>query len=90
MSLRSRSNLYKDASGNLVVGRYIYLQKNGRYLTQVKYPEGHNKSALLYSFEDAVQWIEENYEKYRPGWYVDNGEVITLRKPGEYRPKREF
>ena len=88
--MKSRSNLYKDASGNYVVGRYIYLQKNGRYLAQIKYPEGYNKSGLFYSFEDALSWIDTNYEKYRPGWYMDNGVVITLRKPGEYRPKREF
>jgi uncharacterized protein YbdZ (MbtH family) len=88
--MKSRSNLYQDASGNSIAGRYIYLQKNGRYMAQLKYPEGYTKSALLYSFEEAVEWIEANWEKYRPGWYIDNGEVIVLRKPGEYRPKREF
>ena len=59
-------------------------------MAQLKYPEGYTKSGLFYSFEDAVSWIDANYEKYRPGWYMDNGEVIILRRPGEYRPKRLY
>ena len=90
MPIRARSNLYRDASGNLIVGRYIYLQKNGRYMAQIKYPQGYQKSGLFYSLEDAVEWVDSNYDKFSPGWYIDNGVVVTLRKPGEYRPKREF
>jgi hypothetical protein len=88
--MKHRANLYKDATGNSVAGRYIYKRQNDRYMAQFRYPEGHQKSTLLYSFEEAVEWIEANWEKYLPGWYLDNGEVIVIKKPGEYRPKREF
>jgi hypothetical protein len=71
-------NLYKDASGNSIDGRFIYIRK-GRYMAYLRYPEGHQKSVLLYTFEEAVEWIETNWEKYLPGWYYDNdGRLVNL------------
>jgi hypothetical protein len=77
--MHQRSNLYKDASGNVVVGKFIY-QSKGRYMAQCRYPEGHQKSVLLYTFEEANEWIKTNWEKYLPGWYHDNdGRVIDMK-----------
>jgi uncharacterized protein YbdZ (MbtH family) len=89
--MKARSNLYQDEFGNSIAGRYIYRLKNGgKYSANLKYPEGYTKSGIFYSFEDAVEWVENNWEKYRPGWYMDNGVVVTLRRPGEYREPRMF
>ena len=89
---RKRSNLYKDADGNLVKGRYIYKIQNGeKYIANMKYPAGYTKSGTFYCFEDAVSWIEGNWERFAPGWYYDEYmQLVILRKPGEARPKREF
>jgi hypothetical protein len=89
--MKARSNLYQDEFGNSIAGRYIYRDKQReKYTAQLKYPEGYCKTGIFYSFEDAVSWIEINYEKYRPGWYEDNGKIIVLRRPGEYRPERTY
>jgi hypothetical protein len=41
-------------------GYYIYKRsdRNERYLAQRKYPIGYRKSALFYSLEDAIVWID--------------------------------
>jgi len=40
-------------------GYYVYRQaRNNRYLAQRNYPVGYRKSALFYSLEDAVAWID--------------------------------
>jgi hypothetical protein len=40
-------------------GYYVYRQaKNDRYLAQRNYPIGYRKSALFYSLEDALAWID--------------------------------
>jgi hypothetical protein len=40
-------------------GYYVYRQaRNNRYLAQRKWAIGYRKSALFYSLEDAVAWID--------------------------------
>lgn len=40
-------------------GYYVYRQaRNNRYLAQRKWAVGYRKSALFYSLEDAVAWID--------------------------------
>jgi uncharacterized protein YbdZ (MbtH family) len=86
------SNLYRDADGNFVKGRYIYkTSQNEKYMAQMKYPQGYTKCATLYSLEEAIEFIEGNWTRYEPGWYYDNDlKLVVLRRPGEHRSKRGF
>jgi hypothetical protein len=78
------TNLYKDENGKPIRGRYVYARPNQRYSAMCKYPEGYSKSKMCYSLEEAVEFVERDYEKYKCGEYIDNdGRLITMvrRRP---------
>lgn len=53
--MRVTKNLYPVKR----IGYYVYKQsKNDRYLAQRNYVCGFRKSALFYSLEDALAWID--------------------------------
>ena len=87
----ARSNTYVDASGNQVKGKYIYPRPHGKFQAMLKYPEGYSKSKMCYDMEEAVAFVEGQWETYAAGWYYnENGDKIFLRRPGDERPPREF
>ena len=54
--MRETKNLYPIKRS----GFYIYKRtdRSERYFAQRKYSSGYVKSALLYSLEDAIMWID--------------------------------
>jgi hypothetical protein len=80
------SNLYTDVNGNRVIGRFIYkTARNQKYMAQMRYPAGYQKSKTFDTLEEAVDFIEGNWTVYESGSYVVDGVVIRLRYPGEPR-----
>ena len=89
--MKLTTNLYRDSSGNVVTGRYIYARPNKRFSAMCKYPEGYTKGKMCYTFEEAVAFIEGDYEKYAPGWYYNTDmEMVFLRRPNDPRPPRMY
>ena len=85
------TNLYLDVNGNAVKGRYIYARPNKRFSAMCKYPEGYSKAKMCYSLEEAVEFVERDYEKYAPGWYYNTDmEMVFLRRPNDPRPERSY
>lgn len=86
-----RPNLYKDEDGNFVKGRYVYSIALGKFSAMCKYPEGYSKTKIFYTFEDAVAFVEKDYDKYKTGEYIDNdGNLVIMTKKGDVKPKRMF
>jgi hypothetical protein len=58
--MRNSTNLYPGRPGH-----YIYKVKNrhDRWFAQIKFPMGFSKSALFYSLEDAIVWMETQAPK---------------------------
>jgi hypothetical protein len=54
--MKISTNLYPTKK----TGFYIYKRKdrNERYLAHRKFPCGYVKSALLYSLDDAIAWLD--------------------------------
>jgi hypothetical protein len=86
-----RPNLYLDAEGKQVKGRYIYPAEHGKFLAICRYPEGYNKSKVCYEMEEAVAFVRDEYDTYAPGWYYNSEmDKVFLRRPGDVRPERMF
>jgi len=84
-------NLYKDPDGNSVRGRYVYhVKNNNRFVAQCKYPEGYRKTSLWDTVEEAIDWVDSNWDKYKTGFYYDlDGAYRRLRKVGEPRAREQ-
>ena len=89
--MKSRTSLYKAENGDTIQGRFIYAAPHGKFYAQCKYPEGHCKSKTCYSMEEAVDFVENEYDTYKTGQYYDNdGRLVVLRKKGVVRRERMF
>jgi len=86
-----KTNLYKDVNGNPVKGKYIYNGKDGKYSAMCKYPEGYSKAKICYSMEEAIDFVENDYQTYALGWYYDTDmKMVFLRRRGDPRPERTY
>jgi hypothetical protein len=84
--LYKKTNLYNGAAG-----RYIWAYPPDKFVALIKYPEGYTKSKSCYTMEEAVNFVENDYDKYKTGEYYDNdGRLVKMYKKGEVRPKRMF
>jgi hypothetical protein len=84
--LYKKTNLYTGAAG-----RYIWAYPPDKFVALIKYPEGFCKSKSCYSMEEAVDFVENDYDKYKTGQYYDNdGRLVVLRKKGDVRRERMF
>lgn len=55
-----RANLY----GPKQLGRHVYkIKGNERYSAQIRFPNGYRKAAVFYSLQDAIDWIDNNYNR---------------------------
>jgi len=84
--LYKKRNLYAGAAG-----KYIWAYPPDKFVAHIKYPEGHSKSKSCYSMEEAIDFVENDYDKYKTGEYYDNdGRLVRLYKKGDVRPKRMY
>ena len=91
MANYNKSNVYLDASGNVIKGRYVYPRPGGKYQAMVKYPEGYNKSKICYDLEEAVAFVKGEWDTYASGSYVNEyGETVRLRRKDEPKTPREY
>ena len=75
-----KTNLYLN-----IPGQYIYLLKNGRYSAFKRFPDPtfgpyqprkkFNKSALFYTLEDAITWLESLPEIMERPYRYDNADA---------------
>lgn len=88
---RVSDNLYRDAEGNVMKGKYLHLLSNGRYRAMFYYPEGHQKCKLFYELEEATYWLDTQWDVYKAGIYYDEclGRDVILQKVSHlrYRPQ---
>lgn len=84
---RVSDNLYRDADGNVIKGKYLHLLNNGRYRGMFYYPEGHQKTRLFYELEEANTWLDTMWDLYKTGTYYDPllGREVTLKKASHLR-----
>lgn len=86
------SNLYVTENGTAIKpGRYIYKARGNKFSAVCKYPEGYSKSKTCYTMEEAVSFVENEYDVYSLGWYYNNDmDMVFLRRHGDPRPERTF
>ena len=86
-----RPNLYMDTNGEQVKGRYIYAAKQGKYQAMCKYPEGYSKTKICYSLEEALDFVQNQYIVYAPGWYYNSEmDKVFLTRPRDPKPERYY